>query len=68
MEYETLFLIGSALLLGFDLLMLVTASGSKKQRAQIGFYAAAFSFGLIFISYLTLLKAFISMHAKSVCL
>jgi cytochrome c-type biogenesis protein CcmF len=60
MEYEAFFLIGAALLLVFDLLMLATVKRNRKQRAQYGFYAAVASFVLILTCYLILLSAFVN--------
>ena len=60
MEYEIFFLISAALLLIFDLFMLATVKRNKKQGVRYGFYAGVLSFGLITVSYLILLQAFVS--------
>jgi c-type cytochrome biogenesis protein CcmF len=59
MEYEAFFLIGAVLLLVLDLFTLVNVKRNKKHRARYGFYAAAFSFGLVLLSYILLLRAFL---------
>lgn len=59
MEYETFFLISAVLLLLIDLFTLVNIKRNRKPRARYGFYAAAFSFGLVLMSYLLLLRAFL---------
>ena len=60
METEELFLILAGLLLFFDLVQLSKAKPRDKRKQEYGFYAATLAFGLIIVSYLMFVQAFVS--------
>jgi cytochrome c-type biogenesis protein CcmF len=60
METEELFLIFAGLLLFFDLIQLSKAKPRDKRKQEYGFYAATLAFGLIIVSYLMFIQAFVS--------
>lgn len=60
METEEIFLIFSAVMLFFDLVLLSRAKEGEKSRLEYGFYAATLACALVVASYLMLVQAFLS--------
>lgn len=60
METEELFLVFSALMLFFDLILLSRAKQGEKSKLEYGFYAATLACALIATSYLMLVQAFLN--------
>ncbi len=59
MEIEELFLTFACLLLFFDLIQLLKAKPREKRNHTYGFYASVTAFGLVVVSYVMLLQAFL---------
>ncbi len=60
MENEIIFLLTATLLFLLDLALLSTSKKENERKTKYGFYASIFGFGLIIVSYILLLRAFIS--------